>query len=210
MLSSTVIVVYVASLMLPCRCCLQKEYEATDGQCCPMCHEGTVVRRDCTLDAGTRCVQCGDGTYMNQPNGLRKCFLCTNCNQGLFEQRKCTASSDTVCDVQTGYFCRTLADGAGCSLAEKHTLCLPGQRVKEPGTSRTNTVCEDCQQGYFSRDGVNCTAWTTCSETQIKLKEGSTSSDVICGSASSSRHHYPLIPVLLLTLTVAVILIRDN
>ncbi|KAE8293047.1 hypothetical protein D5F01_LYC08141 [Larimichthys crocea] len=81
MLSSTVIVVYVASLMLPCRCCLQKEYEATDGQCCPMCHEGTVVRRDCTLDAGTRCVQCGDGTYMNQPNGLRKCFLCTNCNQ---------------------------------------------------------------------------------------------------------------------------------
>ncbi|KAE8293027.1 hypothetical protein D5F01_LYC08120 [Larimichthys crocea] len=96
MLSSTVIVVYVASLMLPCRCCLQKEYEATDGQCCPMCHEGTVVRRDCTLDAGTRCVQCGDGTYMNQPNGLRKCFLCTNCNQGLFEQRKCTASSDTL------------------------------------------------------------------------------------------------------------------
>uniref|UniRef100_A0A3B4VQB0 TNFR-Cys domain-containing protein n=1 Tax=Seriola dumerili TaxID=41447 RepID=A0A3B4VQB0_SERDU len=123
---------------------------------------GTVVRRDCTPQSGTRCSLCNNGTFMNQPNGLNKCFPCTSCvpAHGVFAQQKCTVTTDTVCDVLSGYFCRSLANDTGCSLAEKHTHCAPGQRIKEPGTSRTDTVCEDCQPGYFSQDGVNCTAWT--------------------------------------------------
>ncbi|XP_033181971.1 tumor necrosis factor receptor superfamily member 14-like [Anabas testudineus] len=126
-----------------------------------MCNKGTIVRRDCTKQSGTRCAPCEDGTYMNQPNGLTRCLSCTSCDpgHGLFEQKKCTLTSDTVCDILSGYFCKTL-EATGCSLAEKHSSCKPGQRIKEHGTSSSDTVCEDCQSGYFSQEGVNCTAWT--------------------------------------------------
>nr|BAN82749.1 tumor necrosis factor receptor superfamily member 14 precursor [Oplegnathus fasciatus] len=124
--------------------------------------------------------------------------------QGLFARQECTTTTDAVCDVLSGFFCKTLADDTGCSLAEKHTHCEPGQRIKEAGTSRTDTVCELCQPGYFSQDGVNCTAWTICSETQRKVKAGNTSSDVVCGTAS--RQHYCYIPVLLLLTLVGLVI----
>ncbi|XP_070766279.1 tumor necrosis factor receptor superfamily member 14-like isoform X2 [Enoplosus armatus] len=208
MLSTLVVFGYAAAFMVPGLCCRPEEYPTKDGQCCPMCHEGTVVKRDCTQQSGTRCGPCEVGTFMNQPNGLNGCFSCTACEQGqgLFAKQECTATSDTVCDVLTGYFCKSLSNDIGCSSAETHTRCAPGQRIKEPGTSRTDTVCEFCQPGYFSLDGVNCTAWTTCSETQVNVKEGSTTSDVVCKSAS--RAHYCYIPALLLSLTVVGLLIR--
>ncbi|XP_073326879.1 tumor necrosis factor receptor superfamily member 5-like [Pagrus major] len=206
MLSTFVVLGYVAALTIPTLCCRPKEYTTRDGQCCPKCHEGTVVRKDCTLQSGTGCSPCDNGTYMNLPNGLSKCFLCTSCDRGhgLFAQKNCTAKRDTHCGVLSGYFCTSWADDAGCSLAEKHTRCDPGQRIKEPGTSRTDTACEPCKPGYFSKDGVNCTAWTNCPDTQVKL-EGSTSSDVVCGSAS--RNHYCSVFVLMLLLLTVVALV---
>lgn len=190
--------------------CDPKEYTTRDGQCCPVCYEGTVVRRDCTQQLGTKCGPCEYGTYMNQPNGLNKCFPCTSCDpgHGLFVQQECRATHNTVCDVLPGYLCKSFADDTGCSLAEKHKLCAAGERILEPGTSRTDTVCEHCQPGYFSQDGVNCTAWTICSETQVKLEEGSTISDVLCGTAS--RTHYCYIPVLLLLLTISWLVITGR
>ncbi|XP_034393665.1 tumor necrosis factor receptor superfamily member 14-like isoform X2 [Cyclopterus lumpus] len=180
----------VAVFMTPGLCCLSKEYAARDGQCCPMCHEGTVVRRDCTPESGTRCVSCGSRTFMNQPNGLTQCFSCTSCaGHGLIAQQGCTATADTVCEVVSGYFCKALMDDTGCSLAQSHRQCGAGHRTQEPGTSRTDTVCESCPAGYFSKDGVNCTVWTTCSASQGKAKEGSTSSDVVC-IASRQRFWY--------------------
>lgn len=163
-----------------------------DGQCCPMCHEGTVVQRDCTAYSGTQCRPCEEGTFMNQPSGLFHCFTCTSCDagHGLFVQQNCTTTTDTVCDVSSGHYCKSVTDSSGCNLAEKHSKCVAGQGIKEPGTSRSDTVCEDCQPGSFSKDGVTCTAWTICSESQIKVK-GSSTSDVVCGSAS--KHHYFLV-----------------
>ncbi|XP_047425710.1 tumor necrosis factor receptor superfamily member 14 isoform X2 [Mugil cephalus] len=154
---------------------------------------GTVVRKDCTLYSGTGCVPCDPGTFMDRPNGLNKCFLCTSCDQvhGLFAKKNCTETHDAVCDVLRGYYCRSLADHDGCSSAERHLKCSPGQRIKSPGTSRSDTVCEGCSPGYFSKDGVNCTAWTICSENQVKEEEGSLITDTVCSSAS--RHHYTLI-----------------
>uniref|UniRef100_A0A3Q3CZ42 Tumor necrosis factor receptor superfamily member 14-like n=1 Tax=Haplochromis burtoni TaxID=8153 RepID=A0A3Q3CZ42_HAPBU len=123
----------------------------------------TVVQRDCTAYSGTRCRSCDLGTFMNQLNGLSNCFPCTTCDtgHGLFVKRNCTAKTDTVCDVLNGYYCKRLIDSNGCSLAEKHSQCEAGQRIKESGTSRSDTVCEDCQPGFFSKDGVKCTAWKT-------------------------------------------------
>ncbi|XP_040919348.1 tumor necrosis factor receptor superfamily member 14-like isoform X2 [Toxotes jaculatrix] len=172
---------------VPALCCRAKEYITGDGQCCPMCLEGTVVRRDCTEQSGTQCIPCADGTFMNHPNGLNKCFPCTSCVPalGLFSKQKCTATSDTVCDVLSGYFCKSLADDTGCIMAEKHTKCAPGQRTEQPGTSRADTVCEDCQPGYFSQDGVNCTAWTiggspVCSLDQARWDMGGEGGPSLC------------------------------
>ncbi|XP_018557145.1 tumor necrosis factor receptor superfamily member 14 isoform X1 [Lates calcarifer] len=196
---------YVAAFTVPGWCCRAKEYPTRDGQCCPKCHEGTVVQRDCTPQLGTRCSPCENGTFMNQPNGLKKCFPCTTCvsAHGLFTQQKCAATTDTVCDVLSGYYCKSVVDDRGCSMAEKHTPCAPGQMIKEPGTSRTDTVCEDCQPGYFSQDGVNCTAWTICSETQVKVKEGGLTNDVVCSSAW--RNHYFMFLPLICFLSVTVV-----
>uniref|UniRef100_I3JQQ4 TNFR-Cys domain-containing protein n=1 Tax=Oreochromis niloticus TaxID=8128 RepID=I3JQQ4_ORENI len=187
--------------------CHTKEYATRDGQCCPMCQEGTVVQRDCTAYSGTLCRFCELGTYMNQLNGLSHCFPCTTCDtgHGLFVKRNCTPKTDTVCDVLNGYHCKDLIDSNGCSLAEKHSQCAAGQRIKEPGTSRSDTVCEDCRTGFFSKDGVNCTAWKICSESQIKVEEGTSTSDVVCGSAP--RHHYGLISSVMLFLIIVICLV---
>ncbi|XP_026004740.1 tumor necrosis factor receptor superfamily member 5-like isoform X2 [Astatotilapia calliptera] len=168
-----------------------------------MCNKGRVVRKDCTVYAGTQCRFCDLGTFMNQPNGLYNCFPCTSCDtgHGLFVKQNCTATTDTVCDVLNGYYCKDLTDSNGCSLTEKHSQCAAGQRIKEPGTSRSDTVCEDCQPGFFSKDGVSCTAWKVCSNTQIKVK-GSSTSDVVCGR-TSSQHYFVFLPFLLCSVAFA-------
>ncbi|XP_029292249.1 tumor necrosis factor receptor superfamily member 14-like isoform X2 [Cottoperca gobio] len=235
MLLRLVVFGFVPFFLAPGLCCRLKEYATSDSQCCPMCHEdisstvvrilvlssylspkvfsdgGTVVRRDCTPQSGTRCGPCMNGTFMNQPNGLINCFTCTTCDHGhgLFAYQSCSATTDTVCHVLHGYLCKGLMDHTGCSLAQKHTRCAAGQRIKEPGknnlrTSRTDTVCEPCPSGYFSQDGVNCTDWNVCSETEVHVKKGSLSSDVVCGT--SSRHRYYCIPVILI-FTICVLLI---
>ncbi|CAI5640758.1 unnamed protein product [Oreochromis niloticus] len=185
MVSALLIFGYAAVFIVPVLSCRPKEYKTNDGQCCPMCNQGTkkrddcnetlcsrVVQRDCTAYSGTQCRLCDLGTFMNQPNGLSTCFPCTSCDtgHGLFVKQNCTATTDTVCDILNGYHCKGFTNSNGCSLAGKHSQCAAGQRIKEPGTSTSDTVCEDCQPGFFSKDGVNCTAWKTCSNRQIKVK----------------------------------------
>ncbi|XP_049437736.1 tumor necrosis factor receptor superfamily member 14-like isoform X1 [Epinephelus fuscoguttatus] len=207
MLSILAVFGCVAVFMVPGLCCREKEYATSNGECCPMCHEGTVVKRDCTPFSGTRCVPCVNGTYMNQPNGLNKCFPCTSCDQGLFAKQQCTATRDTVCGVLEGYFCK-LRDDTGCSLAQKHTPCESGHRIKTPGTSTSDTECEPCQHGFFSEHGVNCTAWTICSETQVKTHEGDAHSDVVCKAPEPRVHYFLSIPFSLLSFTIVWLLIK--
>nr|XP_024661666.1 tumor necrosis factor receptor superfamily member 5-like isoform X1 [Maylandia zebra] len=210
MLSALLIFGYAAVFMVPVLSCQSKEYKTNDGRCCPMCNKGRVVQRDCTAFSGTQCRPCEMGTFMNQPNSLYNCFPCTACDtgRGIFVKQNCTATTDTVCDVLNGYYCKGLTDSNRCSLAEKHSQCEAGQRIKEPGTSRSDTVCEDCQPGFFSKDGVNCTGWKTCSESQIKVEEGSSTSDVVCGSAS--RHRYVFISSVVLSLIIVICLVTTG
>ncbi|XP_033980904.1 tumor necrosis factor receptor superfamily member 14-like [Trematomus bernacchii] len=186
--------------------CLSKEYSTRAGLCCPMCKIGTVVQIDCTSDSGTLCSCCENGTFMNKSNCLDKCFTCTSCDSGhgLSVLQGCSETTDTVCEVIDGYFCK---DVTGCSAAQKHAQCVPGEKIKEPGTRRMDVQCEPCQSGFFSEHGVNCTDWRTCSGTQVKLKEGSRSSDVVCGGSSRS-HYFVILPILLLVLTIVALLIR--
>ncbi|XP_061591561.1 tumor necrosis factor receptor superfamily member 14-like isoform X2 [Cololabis saira] len=163
MISGWLVFVGAAAVFtLQARSCQTNEFTLSDGQCCPTCNEGMKVTEDCMIDSGTRCGPCETGTFMNKPSGLKYCFPCTVCHlgDGLFVKEECKKTSDTVCEALTGYFCRSYSDDTGCSLADKHSSCKSGQRIKEAGTTRNDTVCEDCRQGYFSSDGVNCTLWT--------------------------------------------------
>ncbi|KAJ4927753.1 hypothetical protein JOQ06_015555 [Pogonophryne albipinna] len=102
-----------------------------------MCKIGTVVQMDCTSHTGTLCRGCKNGTFMNQSNRLDKCFTCTSCDSGpgLSVLQGCSETTDTVCEVIDGYFCKDL-DVTGCSAAQKHTQCVPGEKIKEPVPDR--------------------------------------------------------------------------
>ncbi|XP_071392364.1 tumor necrosis factor receptor superfamily member 14-like [Centroberyx affinis] len=179
---------------VPGMCCGYAEYETADGECCPMCQAGSVVRKPCTSDSSTACGICGSGSYMDTPNGLPSCFTCRSCNpgKGLFTQQECTRTTNTVCGVLDGYFCTIYSHYSGCSFAEKHSHCAPGQRIKALGTKTTNTECEDCQSGYcFSDD---------------KDEEGRPSIDV-CGNASR-HHYYTILPVSISLVFIFVLVIK--
>ncbi|XP_055747313.1 tumor necrosis factor receptor superfamily member 14-like isoform X2 [Salvelinus fontinalis] len=188
--------------------CGPAEYKKSDGQCCPMCGRGLVVRRDCTVDSSTSCIPCIRGTFMNEANGLTKCFPCSPCDpgQGLFTQAECKPTSNTVCDVPDGFYCRSYSSNSECSFAVEHTHCSPGQSTKSPGTKTTDTMCEECQHGFYSQHGVNCTAWTDCAAMgHVKTKDGNSSQDVICNKVPPRSHVAIIAPILLLGLTVTVL-----
>ncbi|XP_056129028.1 tumor necrosis factor receptor superfamily member 14-like [Lampris incognitus] len=184
--------------------CRPEEYQTSDGLCCPMCKKGSVVRRHCTEESGTRCTPCGVGTFLNKPNGLTTCDTCKSCDpgQGLFAQQECNSTSNTVCGVLDGYYCTHDTSQSECTIAVMHTRCSPGQRTKTPGTKKTDTVCEDCEPGHFSPSGMNCTVWTKCSDGQVEIKEGSGTQDAVCEDENKPRHHYYLMLPPIITISL--------
>ncbi|KAM5140321.1 tumor necrosis factor receptor superfamily member 5-like [Mantella aurantiaca] len=173
--------------------CPPGEYKNND-LCCPMCNVGTVVKTHCTLNSSSNvCVPCVTGTFMDHPNGLSKCHKCTECDTGagLLEIKRCTYSSDAECDCRAGYYCA--GGNAPCDLCVQHSLCNPGQYLREQGTTRTDNVCAACPPGHFSNRSMSqiCTAWTDCDALdRIQSIEGSVTSDAVC---VNKRKHYGVI-----------------
>ncbi|KAK0152606.1 Tumor necrosis factor receptor superfamily member 14 [Merluccius polli] len=127
------------------------------------CSTGSVVQRDCTEESSTGCVPCERGmSYMDEDNGLHQCRSCQPCKaeQGLVTKRECIKERNSACGVLDSFYCQSFHQDLGCTLAEMHTRCKPGQRTKAPGTNSTDTVCEDCETGFYSRNGIECTKWT--------------------------------------------------
>ncbi|XP_028850178.1 tumor necrosis factor receptor superfamily member 14-like isoform X1 [Denticeps clupeoides] len=152
---------------------------------------GLVVSKDCTEYSSTSCIPCITGqTYMNEPNGLSSCFRCKSCDsgQGLLIKDKCTITRNTVCDLHPGYYCVSYSGEGECNFGEKHQKCGPGQGVKTPGTKSSDTVCEECPDGFYSTAGINCTKWTDCAVTgEQEIEKGSSTKDVTCWRRSMAR-----------------------
>ncbi|XP_029362163.1 tumor necrosis factor receptor superfamily member 14-like isoform X2 [Echeneis naucrates] len=158
------------------------------NECCPTCSPGSRVKTDCTEFRSTSCQPCSNGTYMNQPTGLKNCLSCTNCDpgSGLRTKRSCTLKSNTVCEPLEGFYCIDSKENS-CVAAEKHTACKPGQYISSKGTASTDTVCSDCSHGTFS-DGTftSCQQHTQCEAESQLIKPGTSATDAECGENSHS------------------------
>uniref|UniRef100_A0A3B3UM12 TNFR-Cys domain-containing protein n=1 Tax=Poecilia latipinna TaxID=48699 RepID=A0A3B3UM12_9TELE len=167
--------------------CHLTEYEI-EGECCPMCPPGTRVKTDCTEFKSTSCQKCPETTYMDLPNGLKRCYPCSTCGSaGLKEKRGCEITADTVCEPMEGFYC-TDSTSEGCVVAQKHRSCEPGQFITRMGTASTDTECSECISGSFS-DGtmLSCQPHTQCEKENLQLiKAGTASTDAECGEKSSS------------------------
>ncbi|XP_014399097.1 PREDICTED: tumor necrosis factor receptor superfamily member 14-like [Myotis brandtii] len=164
---------------------LCKEGEFQKGAlCCPKCWPGYRVQESCGELWSIVCVPCTRGTYTAHLNALRECLPCRVCDPGLGQvtRRKCFSWTNTVCGCGRGRFCER-QDGDSCVQCRPHSVCRPGQRVRETGTEWQDTLCEDCQPGTFSAGGTQaaCTPWTKCSGPFAwEATPGTSSTDVRC------------------------------
>ncbi|KAG6930727.1 CD40 molecule [Chelydra serpentina] len=126
---------------------------------------------------------------------------CKVCDAGarLIIKEKCTYTKNTVCGCAPGDFCRQ--SGLDCEMCSRSTVCLPGSRVKIPGTEFLDNVCEVCPDGTFSATNMShtCQPWTKCEEEGMtELKAGTATSDAVCGQRGLSPAVIALIIVLAL------------
>ncbi|KAL2103277.1 hypothetical protein ACEWY4_000145 [Coilia grayii] len=206
------LIMLVLSLPAPCGICLSQcspaEYEVMGG-CCPMCSPGYHVHRHCTEFTSTTCAPCPASTYTDTYNGLESCRRCTVCdpNVGLRIKRNCSSSSDTLCELLEGHYC-TDPIKDGCRGAVEHTKCLPGQYIKQKGTSSSDTVCSDCDSKTYS-DGsfASCRPHTQCKLGYDVTKEGTSSSDTECQMISVAVATAVVIAVVIAVCVLAILVV---
>ncbi|XP_054547088.1 tumor necrosis factor receptor superfamily member 14-like [Talpa occidentalis] len=180
--------------------CTEEQYQV-GPRCCPKCSPGYRVQQHCGASTDTACAPCAPGTYTAHRNGLSACLPCQDCRPalGLETRRGCSPTGDAVCGCAPGHVC-VLEHGDSCAQCQPRTACRPGQSVRQRGTERQDTLCEDCPPGTFSPlDGTleQCEPWTRCSRLQAEANPGTSSSDVTCSS-------WPLILLVLLLLLLLV------
>ncbi|XP_035237195.1 tumor necrosis factor receptor superfamily member 14-like [Anguilla anguilla] len=199
--------------------CGSAEYE-NNGECCPMCTPGTRVYKHCTEYTSTSCVPCIQKSFVDVPSGLSHCLPCIVCDQamGLKTERECTPTSDTVCGPLDHHYC-TKTDNKGCSFAQKHTICRPGQFIIHNGwialislrdrTTLTNTECGYCPDKTFSNKSFSayCKPHTHCQSLGLQeITAGTNTSDSECGPRNIPVSII-IVPVLLVSVSVVILTI---
>ncbi|XP_071769193.1 tumor necrosis factor receptor superfamily member 6B-like isoform X1 [Centroberyx gerrardi] len=147
---------------------------------CARCPAGTHMAAHCTATTPTECVPCKADHFTELWNYLPRCLYCnTFCGDNQEVETECSPVSNRVCRCKDGYY----SDADFCV---KHSECGLGHGVKTKGTSRTNTVCGKCAEGFFSDSSSAlepCVQHRECNSTgEVVLLRGSSFHDAVCGT----------------------------
>ncbi|XP_072037238.1 uncharacterized protein [Amphiura filiformis] len=163
-----VMVVYAQSrsggCLYPNKTTFKKRFDDGTTRRCRLCPSGQHVVEPCSKQRNTKCAWCPFGTYLAESNKCRTCRHCDRCEgNGLMTIRNCTATRPSICGCLPDWkmvspgVCnielpkcpkRKFRQGSKCI---SHSMCKKGHGVVERGTPYTDTVCERCLNGTFSR-----------------------------------------------------------
>lgn len=146
------------------------------GQCCSLCPVGFGVAVQCGKE-DTKCQPCPQGTFSSSES-LEPCLPCTKCPSGVPTVAACSATEDTQCECDNGFF-----------LLRSHGLCAPCSKCRhaegvfrECGP-RGDTLCKICGAGTFIENQTGtkpCQNCTKCSENEVEIRACMPNSDTLC------------------------------
>ncbi|KAM6909903.1 tumor necrosis factor receptor superfamily member 16 [Xenentodon cancila] len=146
------------------------------GQCCSLCPAGYGVELKCGKE-DTKCAPCPQGTF-SQQRGLGPCLSCSKCPPGVPMVASCSATQDTQCECDSGYFfLRIYNVCAPCS------KCSRGEGTIQRCGLQGNTLCQICGPGTFSEEHHNtkpCQNCSQCSNSEVEIRPCMPSSDTLC------------------------------
>ncbi|XP_067904898.1 tumor necrosis factor receptor superfamily member 6B-like [Heterodontus francisci] len=133
---------------------------------CEQCPPGTYVKKHCTSVHPTVCGLCPDLHYTQYWNYLQKCRYCNVfCGDQQYEKHQCNSTHNRVCECKAGYYLEF-------EFCLKHSSCPYGAGVIKMGTPYSDTNCELCTNGHFSRrvsSSEPCFKHTNCTEEGLEV-----------------------------------------
>ncbi|XP_005604466.1 tumor necrosis factor receptor superfamily member 5 isoform X1 [Equus caballus] len=159
------------------------------SHCCDLCPPGKKLVNDCTGITETECSPCGAGEFLDTWNRESRCHQHKYCdpNLGLQVQGTGTSTTDATCICHEGQHCSSDA----CESCILHSPCAPGLGVKQLATGVSDTVCEPCPVGFFSKVSSaleKCHPWTSCdTKGLVELQAGTNKTDAVCGFRNRMR-----------------------
>ncbi|XP_032751214.1 tumor necrosis factor receptor superfamily member 22-like isoform X2 [Rattus rattus] len=131
--------------------CALGEYRSSD-LCCKMCPAGMFVQEPCTIPhTQGQCEMCPPGSFSfsRSANGLNSCIPCSTCTKEQEMVADCSATSDRVCQCQTGHYYYDPKFPEFCCPC---TTCPQGIPALQECNPTNDTVCR--QSASNSRDRV--------------------------------------------------------
>uniref|UniRef100_A0A3Q4B1H3 TNFR-Cys domain-containing protein n=1 Tax=Mola mola TaxID=94237 RepID=A0A3Q4B1H3_MOLML len=159
----------------------QRKDPSTGGTLtCAKCPPGTHMVAHCTATTATQCAPCRDDHFTELWNYLPRCLYCNIfCSENQEVETECSARHNRVCRCKEGFYWSN-------AFCDRHAECGPGFGVQTKGTPKTNTVCEQCAEGYFSASTSaldSCVNHQECALGQVAFLNGSMYHDTVCGTS---------------------------
>ncbi|XP_010878718.2 tumor necrosis factor receptor superfamily member 6B-like [Esox lucius] len=148
---------------------------------CDRCPPGFHMLKHCTSATPTVCKPCPPNHYTQYWNYLPRCLYCsTFCSENQRVKEECSSQNNRVCECEEGFHSYN-------GFCIRHKECPPGHGVKRRGTTETDTDCEKCPHGSFSRNfssSAGCANHTNCASLgRKKVIRGTCWHDNICANS---------------------------
>ncbi|XP_030059111.1 tumor necrosis factor receptor superfamily member 11A isoform X2 [Microcaecilia unicolor] len=161
--------------------CENEKHYIHAGRCCMKCAPGHYLHRKCNATSNTTCLPCGPDQYMNTWNDEDKCLRQKLCDpgKGLVVVNRGNSTFQRECACKPGYHWIRAFE-----FCTRNTVCGPGFEAEIPSHNDRDTICKECQPGYFSSNSSateKCKPWTNCSASgRIERVLGTTKMDAFC------------------------------